>query len=469
MLVLVIICCTGILLQRGSADEEDWVMPGDPELHGNLYRIFVSKKAVTWFEALNECRKAGAELSAIETQREYEWILKRLQKMQFQSENASLEFFVNAHKYLYNSEEPSWKDGSPIEKYRKTVIIDNNHTKACDDERECYLLTTNDKFVAISCSVRYEYTGIICKKPFQNETKVCDTTCSYDHKCDPEWSSLEADSPHCYRIFPEFDDVGNWYESRSVCKQHESELVDIENKDEFKLVKDWIIATYINDRKSNDVTLFVNLHRLAFNESWAWGSGPNTWRVLPKGFDNNSCPPQNCGRFHYAVDEKVIFLYASPCGGSWHAHALCKRRRCPAITVSNQAPCPTNGQERTAASSSPKIENIFATLLHHVRVTESFVGLTQDATSPKELITGVVRLHLIILYSTLALIMLLSLVITVLIYFFFRKSRSRQTECPMMRTKIGTPNRYRQDQSLLIQPNNEIYDSLPMHALSREF
>ena len=319
------------------------------------YKFIDLQWRMTWFDAINECRKEDSELLSFESLTERSWILQMAASQTYRNNEDDRIWLVNAHMYLYNSELPTWSNGKPL-----GMITYLTKAKNCSAwgtiqhvvENECYGLvmtsSANHYLFNLNCTSAYTYRAI-CKRPTGPVTgyKPNNNSERFLTNFNPsEWVQSQRDKNLFYRILNierEFPRKSNWYSARHLCKKYEAVLSDIEDDAEYEFLLELIRSNYRNERQTVNTAYFVNLHRYLYDtQQWSWGGPINPHRSfvvnLPTIMPPDHCEPQLCARIMYNSDiyEQFVGLKTMYCGGdTWYARAICKKRLPHSTTTSN--------------------------------------------------------------------------------------------------------------------------------------
>ena len=354
--LIVLILCSKLInpvFGHTTCSVNDWCRPTPVGSQSSIYpqaeyKFIDLTWRMTWFDALNECRREGSnsELLSFESSTERSWVLNMAARQTYKTESTlDRMWLVNAHMHLYNSEYPAWANGQQLEMNVIHTATPNNcsawGTSRHVVEEECYGLVTlsigNQYLVDLNCTTEYTYRAI-CKRPTGPVTgsKPNNNPERFSPKFNPsEWVQSQRDENHFYRIVNlerEFPSKSNWYSARLLCKKYGAALSDIEDYVEYEFLADLIRSNYRNERQTGHTGYFLDLHRYLYDtQEWSWGGPPNSHRSfvvnLPNTIPPDYCEPRLCAVIKYSsMPGQIVGLRPMYCGGSWQALAICKKR-----------------------------------------------------------------------------------------------------------------------------------------------
>ena len=307
------------------------------------YKFIVVDSNMTWFEALEECRNEGnsSELLVIESASERAWVKQMIARQTNKNDQNDQMWYVNAHKYLYNSVDPAWADGRSLSKLEIRTTTRTAQPKNCsamgnihyEVENECYGFVINENtdlsFADVNCTSEYTSRAICKRSNLSKEKRNFENSVSKFNR--NEWVQSTRNERLFYRFINlERDKKLNWYSARLLCVKYGAVLSDIEDEANFEDLK-----KLIGQREMSSVgsLLYVNLHRYLYNtREWTWGGPPNADRSFDLNkqllFQNDPpadhCEPKLCAFLLYS--NQLIVLVPMYCGGkTWPALAICKK------------------------------------------------------------------------------------------------------------------------------------------------
>ena len=146
------------------------------------YKFIVMNWNMTWFEALEECRNEGngSELLVIDSASESAWVKQMIARQTYKNNLNDRMWYVNAHKYLYNSHDPAWADGSSLSPL-EIGITSTDQPKNCsvrdmqfEVENECLGFVVKENadlsFADVNCTSKYT-SRAICKRSILSKDK----------------------------------------------------------------------------------------------------------------------------------------------------------------------------------------------------------------------------------------------------------------------------------------------------------
>ena len=147
-----------------------WCLPpSNYSLHASEYMFIVQARNMTWFEALEVCRKEGrgAELAAFDSFDELNW-------MDTATKHRG-DWLLNAHYYLY-ADVPSWGSGLPIcETVLPKVSIGRNE-RSIASLHQIHLGWTSNRVLQESRLQRVPRLVLLCDTlPVPRTTSCCAT------------------------------------------------------------------------------------------------------------------------------------------------------------------------------------------------------------------------------------------------------------------------------------------------------
>ena len=128
---------------------------------------------MSWYQALEKCREKSGELPTIETAAEANWMFDQIiEQSRRQKDDFSLYFYVNLHKWAYNSAGWAWSSGA---KHDSSVIeLSNNPAMTCADFSGAYCAyirrtgsvnRTHLNLGNVFCDLQYlNATVLVCKR-----------------------------------------------------------------------------------------------------------------------------------------------------------------------------------------------------------------------------------------------------------------------------------------------------------------
>lgn len=329
----------------------EWCRPSETGFQfSNLTADYVflnleSRRPMTWFEALEVCRKhgAGSELLSIESAWERSWVLLMAAKQAYRKDVLNdLLWHVNAHKHLYSSDGFAWANGQPLgELYlRRPVSSKNcrvwNHSLSYTAEEECFGLVIRRDIraaylVDLNCTVAYTYRAI-CKRPTTRTSPLHNnpeeiSQLEFNHS---EWMQSPRDKELFYRIFDlerESPGKANWYSARLLCQKYGAALLsDIRNNTKNMWLIEWIKENYRKENLTGLYFYFVDAH-LHLYGTGVWSGPLNSFESYKNilNFPHEFCEPRLCLAIGYSgFDMRLASIY---CGlKSNRMRAICERR-----------------------------------------------------------------------------------------------------------------------------------------------
>ena len=299
---LVIFTTTICRASRQTCRINEWCRPVENVLSAE-YKFINTGRNMTWFEALDECRREGngSQLLSLESTSEQIWVLEETvyqtigNRSHLMNYSYNYLWHVNAHMYLYNSSHSAWANGQPLNTYGQMyekiqtknyinrtscLLLDDQINRTIVVENECLGLfadiNINLFLVNLHCTIPYTNQAI-CKRATKSIlNKNLEPALRKFNKL--EWVQSQRDERIFYRIFNLQEKSNSWYSARLLCEEYGAALTEIEDEFEFETLRKLVISKFKMDQISTmtrDI-YFVNLHRYLYDTgNWSWGGQPN--------------------------------------------------------------------------------------------------------------------------------------------------------------------------------------------------
>ena len=209
---------------------------------------------ITWSSSYQKCEEMNGNLLIIENLQEYEWIRQVLAVLVGDSE---FSWYINAHSYIYNSKGTAWADGSL---FNYTTILDHEceinslASQDCGNESarcDCLEILQNGSFKRVFCD-RDMNKGFICEMNAKNNMQLGNSferkVIKFSPKCSKEiidrdrWEQNELKINHTTYYYKFIEGSIAWNLAWHECRSEGSDLLWIENEDEFKWIGEKIRA-----------------------------------------------------------------------------------------------------------------------------------------------------------------------------------------------------------------------------------
>ena len=137
----------------------------------NEYTISKTASELSWYEAMQMCRKKGGELPTIENVAEVSWIrtqwLLRSKRNNPQNKSVFI-FYVNLHKWVYNLDGWGWSSGAPLNISGITLQSGDfctNYSESSCASLDWTNVSSDPYMLEDLCQVRSTFMTLVCKRP----------------------------------------------------------------------------------------------------------------------------------------------------------------------------------------------------------------------------------------------------------------------------------------------------------------
>ena len=152
--------------------ESEWIVPThNIIISTNEYTISKTASELSWYEAMQMCRKKGGELPTIENVAEVSWIrtqwLLRSNRNNPQNKSVFI-FYVNLHKWVYNLDGWGWSSGAPLNISGITLQSGDfctNYSESSCASLDWTNVSSDPYMLEDLCQVRSTFMTLVCKRP----------------------------------------------------------------------------------------------------------------------------------------------------------------------------------------------------------------------------------------------------------------------------------------------------------------